>query len=270
MQQFSEAQLDAHEAMLHERVFDTELLPQFRLLLRDVRALARATAPGACVVSLERGLLYGGISLVAPFFQAQRFQSVDCSPPSADERGPYNAAKVDDPRCLRIKTTHRAPIDATGLESACADVVMVPNLVHHVADQRRLFAELARIARPGGLVYVFEPLVRELHQMPDDYLRYTPSGMERMLREVGLAPERRELEGGPFSTIGYCWTQALEYFPAAEREKMTRWFREEHWPQLVRWDEQYRDNLVRKHTSFPTSFSIWARKPRVAEAVQTR
>ena len=92
-----------------------------------------------------------------------------------------------------------------------------------MADQEALFSEMARIAKPGGSVYVFEPTLRELHQAPDDYLRYTPFGMRNALARAGLEPGNFEVDGGPFSAIAYCWTQALQYFPQAERERMEKW-----------------------------------------------
>ena len=259
---FTQDQLDGHFAVLAELVFQVETKwPHFRQLLRDVRRLADETTAQMTVVSLERGLLYGGCSLTAPFFDHCEFLSVDCSPDSADVRGAYNHAMIDDPRFLFVATTHRAPIEATGLTDGVADLVMVPNLVHHVADQPALFAEIARITKPGGRVYVFEPTVRELHQMPDDYLRYTPFGMQNILREAGLQPGDFEVEGGPFSAVAYCWAQALEYLPADQREVMARWFHEEQFPQLMDWDARYTENLVREHTEFPMSFSMIADKP---------
>ncbi|MFB3103146.1 MAG: methyltransferase domain-containing protein [Alphaproteobacteria bacterium] len=259
---FTPEQLDGHFAVLAERVFQVETKwPHFRQLLRDVRRLAGEATPQMTVVSLERGLLYGGCSLIAPFFHHCDFLSVDCSPDSAGGRGAYNGAMVDDPRFLFVPATHRAPIEATGLGDGIADLVVVPNLVHHVADQPALFAEIARITRPGGRVYVFEPTLRELHQMPDDYLRYTPFGMQRVLREAGLQPGDFECEGGPFSAVAYCWVQALEYLPAGQREPLARWFYEEHFPQLMDWDARYPDNQLRDHTAFPMSFSIIADKP---------
>jgi len=259
---FTQAQLDGHCAVLAERVFQVETKwPHFRQLLRDVGRLAGEAAPGAAVVSLERGLLYGGCSLVAPFFQHCDFVSVDCSPGSADGRGAYNGAMVDDPRFLFVPSTHRASVEATGLGDGVADLVMAPNLVHHVADQAALFAEMARILKPGGRVYVFEPLVRELHQMPDDYLRYTPFGLQRVMRDAGLVPGDPELEGGPFSAVAYCWAQALEYVPEPERELMSNWFYEKQFPQLMEWDARYPENQVRRHTAFPMSFSVTAAKP---------
>ncbi|MEK9660346.1 MAG: methyltransferase domain-containing protein [Alphaproteobacteria bacterium] len=258
---FSPAELDGHAAALAERVFQIDTKwPHYRQLLGEVRGLAEATPPHAAIVSLERTLLYGGCSLVAPFFQHADFISVDCSPASADGRGAYNGGMTDDPRFLRVPLSRRARPEAQGLSDGCADLLLVPNLVHHVADQAGLFGEIARLLKPGGRVWVFEPLLRELHQMPDDYIRYTPFGLVRTLREAGLEPGEPALEGGPFSAIAYRWVQALEYFPSDRRAEMERWFYDEHCPELLAWDDAYRDNLVRNHTCFPVSFSVVAEK----------
>ena len=258
---YSEEALKKHASVLAEKVFLTDRLPHFELLLREIRTLAKSTPKNATVVSLERGLLYGGLSLVGPFFHAQNFISIDCSPDSADARGAYNEEKVIDDKFIRVAITDRAPIENTGLENELADLVLVPNLVHHVADQTALFSEMARITKPGGSVFVFEPTLRELHQIPDDFLRYTPYGMQQIMRQVGLEPIDTKLEGGPFSAVGYCWLQALEYFPAEEREKIEDWYYKQHWPQLQEWDKKYTKNLARDHTKFPVGFSIIAQKP---------
>lgn len=251
-----------HLAVLRDRVFQTESLwPQYRLLLNDLVELAHDIQSGQLVVSLERTLLYGGYSLIAPLFTRGDFISIDCSPDSADQRGAYNASLVDDPRFLRVPTTTRSSIYHTGLDDQCADLVLVPNLVHHIADQDRLFEEMARIVRPGGKVYVFEALVREIHQAPDDYLRYTPHGLEIACRRAGLEPQPFLTEGGPFQVITYCWTQALQYLPEPEKSRYEQWFREKHFPELMQLDTLYPRNLVKSHSSFPMSFSMLAIKP---------
>ncbi|MDW3094309.1 MAG: methyltransferase domain-containing protein [Gammaproteobacteria bacterium] len=257
---YSNDQLDKHTQVLAEKVFLTDRLPHFNLLLREIKKLSQQAAPETTVVSLERGLLYGGLSLVGPYFHRQEFISIDCSPNSADNRGAYNKDKVVDENFLRVPITKRAPIENTGLAENTADLVLVPNLVHHIADQHTLFCEMARITKPHGKVFVFEPTLRELHQIPDDYLRYTPYGMYEIMRSVGLHPVDTHLDGGPFSAIGYCWLQALEYMPPDEREKTEEWFYTEHWPQLKEWEEKFKDNLVREHTKFPVGFSILAEK----------
>ena len=106
-----------HITMLEERVFQVRTRwPHFRLLLADLQKLAQTMPASATVVSLERTLLYGGISLLAPIFHRQNFVSVDCSPHLAEERGAYNAAMVDDPRTVRIPFSKRGSEVVTGLD----------------------------------------------------------------------------------------------------------------------------------------------------------
>lgn len=261
MQKKIDTSLMAHREILERDVFHIkDKWPHFQLLLNDIADLSEKAKAGDVVVSLERTLLYGGYSMVAPFFSEQEFISIDCSPESADKRGAYNKKLVNDVRFIKIKNTKRASIENTGLEDNLADLVLIPNLVHHVADQERLFHEMARILKPGGIAYVFEPLVRELHQIPDDYLRYTPFGLSNIMEKVGLRTIVTELEGGPFSAIAYCWTQALQYFPEGKRVEMEEWFYGEHFSQLMDWDEQYKENKFRPHTQFPMSFSVQAKK----------
>lgn len=258
----AQSAIDAHFGVLEERVFQVHTKwPQFKLLLADVRRLSGELPDGATVASLERTILYGGFSLFAPLFARQNFVSVDCSPESAVARGAYNESMLRDPRTIFVPTTMRGSEVSTGLADNSCDVVLVPNLVHHVADQSALFGEIARVVRPGGQAYLFEPTLRELHQLPDDFLRYTPNGMTNILSANGLIAERIETVGGPFQAIAYCWEQALQYFPEDERKDREEWFWNEHFPQLLAWDSKHESNKVRRHTSFPVAFSILARKP---------
>src|SRR3546814_20944581 len=104
--------------------------------------------------------------LFAPLFTRQAFVSVDCSPESAEGRGAYNAAMVDDDRFIAVPATRRAPAEATGLDSGCPDLVLPPNLLHPVRDPARLSAELPRLIPPGGCGSLFAQLVRPLPTQP--------------------------------------------------------------------------------------------------------
>jgi SAM-dependent methyltransferase len=250
-----------HMDLLREKVFQTSSKwPQFNLLLNDIQKLSNSLKPGSIVISFERTLLYGGNSLIAPFFENHNFTSIDCSPESAEKRGSYNLELVNDPRFIAIPHNLRASIDDLKLNGLSADLVLVPNLIHHVKDQDKLFKEIAGATKSNGMVYIFEALVRELHQIPDDYLRYTPYGLEFVMKKNKLIKEKLNTTGGPFSAIVYCWIQALQYFPKAERKEIENWFYAEHFEKLMGWDAKYKKNLVRSNSEFPTAFSIIARK----------
>ncbi len=134
---------------------------------------------------------------------------------------------------MHIPATLRAEITDTGLPTASADLLLIPNVIHHVRKQDEMFAEFARLLKPGAVGYLFEALLRELHQQPDDYLRYTPYGFESMLTRHGLRMTDWRPAGGPFEAIAYCWVQALQYLPPDEREEREGWFFREHFPALM-------------------------------------
>ena len=253
------AQIDAHISLLKERVFQVDSKwPHFKLLFEDVPVLLSGLAPDATVVTMERGVLYGGYSLIGPLFSQYNFIGVDCSPESADERGAYNGPMVDDERFFPVKTHYRASIEDTTLETDSADMLLIPNLVHHVRDQTAMFKEAARILKPGGTLYIFEPMVREIHQAPDDFIRYTPYGISDALERNGFTVIRQGEAGGPFSAVAYCWAQALEYFPDDQRKEMSEWFYQKHMPELMAWEAENPENQCRKHTRFPMAFSVTA------------
>jgi SAM-dependent methyltransferase len=259
--QFSNAATSEYVNFLREKVFLTHhKWPHFNLLLDDISSLAKKLPAGSVVVSLERGMLYGGVSILGPVFNAHRVISVDCSPESAESRGSYNSRLLDDARMLTVKSSIRANAGATGLPDQCADALIVPNLVHHVKDQEAMFREISRILKTSGTLYIFEPLIRELHQIPDDFLRYTPYGLSEKLNTVKISSETIRTEGGPFSVIAYCWAQALEYIPEAERNELNEWFYNEHFSELLELDNKYPNNVTRKHTEFPMAFSIFGKK----------
>jgi SAM-dependent methyltransferase len=254
--------MSAHLEFLRRKIYQVDTKwPHFGGMLDEVAAMARDCKADQTTVCLERAYVYGGDSLFAPLFTVGKFISVDCEIETTRERGGYQKDWMNDPSCTHIQANFKASATATGLPSGCADLLLVPNVLHHVKEQDALFAEVARLIKPGGTGYIFEALLRELHQAPDDYVRYTPWGFEEMLARHGLTMTRWTPSGGPFEAIAYCWVQALQYLPPEERADKERWFFEEHFPQLMALDRRQLTNLQRKHTSFPVAYGIHFRKP---------
>ena len=176
-------------------------------------------------------------------------------------RKDYNRSLINDARFIDIECQSiRCPPDNLEVQSNTADLLMIINLVHQVAYQSGFFTEAFRVTKPGGRLFVFEPILRELHQEPDDFLRYTPYGMIQCLETVGFKILDNKTTGGPFTAIAYCWNQALQYLPEEERVRWSDWF-QQHFEDLKSLESRYTQNLIRKFTSFPTAFSITCMKP---------
>ncbi len=247
--------LSDHEKYLRNNVFFTKnKWPHFNLIFSDIKKLSKKINSSKTVVSLERNSLYGGISLFAPYFSKSNFISVDCSMPKILKRGGYN--KINDKSLIiENKKSYYCSFDKIKLKKNTADLIMVPNLMHHIPDVKIFFHQIKSILKKNGTLYIFEPLVRELHQEPDDYFRITPYGFKYILKTYGFKNFQINFNGGPFTAVGYCWDQALQYLPKSKRYIMKKWL-EKEMKKLIMMDRKYKKNNFRKNTSFPMSFSI--------------
>ena len=133
-------EISNHLEVLTEKVFQVSTKwPQFRLLISDLETLSnKYNFKNQNVVILERTLMYGGLSLIAPIFKNSNCKSIDLSPSSADARGAYNSKLVNDERFMKIKHHFRSSRVRIDLEDNSTDLIVIPNLVHHIEDQESL------------------------------------------------------------------------------------------------------------------------------------
>jgi SAM-dependent methyltransferase len=68
------------------------------------------------------------------------------------------------------------------------DLVICEQVLEHVADPLAAVGTLRRMCADDGHVYVSTPFLLPLHDHPDDYWRFTPSGLQRLLESQGLSP----------------------------------------------------------------------------------
>jgi SAM-dependent methyltransferase len=75
--------------------------------------------------------------------------------------------------------------DALPVEDASFDVVLCTQVLEHVPDPAAVVRELRRVLRPGGRALVSTHGVAVFHPNPDDYWRWTATGLERLFGENG-------------------------------------------------------------------------------------
>jgi SAM-dependent methyltransferase len=71
-------------------------------------------------------------------------------------------------------------------------VVVSQEVLEHVRDPRQALAELVRVLKPGGLVYLQTPFIIGYHAVPADYWRFTNEGLSELLEREGLTLESLE------------------------------------------------------------------------------
>ena len=133
--------------------------------------------------------------------------------------------------------------------------MIIPNLLHHIDDPMSLFKKVKKILKPKGSIFVFEPLVRELHQIPEDYSRFTPYGLNNTLKKLNFKGGSINFSSGPFKYILYYLDQALQYIPINKRRNYLKKLNLNQ-KFLIEMDKKFKKNLVRKNSHAPMSFSI--------------
>lgn len=96
-----------------------------------------------------------------------------------------------------------ATAGTTPLREASADCVLSTQVIEHMPHPWSLFAEAARILRPGGTLLVSAPQAQWLHEEPHDYWRYTRYGLLQLASDAGLEPVRVVPFGGALALIGF-------------------------------------------------------------------
>ena len=62
--------------------------------------------------------------------------------------------------------------------TASVDCVVTISTLEHVRYPQQVMAEIHRILRPGGIVYVNVPFIFPYHSDPDDFYRFSSTGVE--------------------------------------------------------------------------------------------
>ena len=173
----------------------------------------------------------------------------------------FNNSLIQNEDFICIKSHQKSLKMQMDLPDQSQDLIYIHNLVSSGRDQKLLLQRAAEKLKPGGLLFVFEPFVRELRAKPNDLIRHTPRGLAHQIEDQGLSVIKIETDGSPFEIISYTWMQALEYLPEERRKEVSSWFYKEELPRLQNFNLSYTQNLERNDSSFPMAMAVTAYKP---------
>lgn len=91
--------------------------------------------------------------------------------------------------------------DATKLpfKDGSIDAAVSESLFEHVPDAHEIAREMVRVVRPGGYIYVSAPFIHPYHTSPDDFNRWTLSGLKHMFRDLEIV--EAGVRSGPWSAL---------------------------------------------------------------------
>jgi SAM-dependent methyltransferase len=77
-------------------------------------------------------------------------------------------------------------VDRLPYESGAVDTVLMCNILEHIYNHNFLMGEVSRILKPGGQLVGFVPFWVGYHPDPQDYFRYTPEALKKILATAGF------------------------------------------------------------------------------------
>lgn len=98
---------------------------------------------------------------------------------------PKNVIRVDivsiNRPALLASLEHRLP-----MSDNISSQVFLFNVLEHIYHHQQLLAEIHRILKPGGELFLYVPFLINIHADPHDYFRYSASALEKLLAETGF------------------------------------------------------------------------------------
>ena len=93
--------------------------------------------------------------------------------------------------------------DSWPLADQSVDFVLCTETLEHVPEPSRFLCEASRCLVPGGTLLVTVPFSARWHFIPHDYWRFTPSGLERLMKRAGFVQPRIYARGNSFTVACY-------------------------------------------------------------------
>jgi SAM-dependent methyltransferase len=90
------------------------------------------------------------------------------------------------------------------------DAIVCHQVLEHVRQPWRVLAEFHRVLRPGGTLVLSVPHLSRRHELPHDYLRFTPEGLSALLGDAGYEGIALHPYGGILSFLHH---QTSFFFP---------------------------------------------------------
>jgi glycosyltransferase involved in cell wall biosynthesis len=161
-----------------------------------------------------------------------------------------------------------APAEAIPLKNASLDAILCTQVLEHVPEPAKALTEFFRLLKPEGRLFLTAPLAWEEHEMPDDYFRYTRSGLDHLLSKAGF--EHIEITGRTdcFSTLAQLLRNAR--WSLGEAEDDSKVARQTAFLRL----EEMADELLElapldARQAFPLGYQVVATRPKRRAVTRT-
>ena len=124
---------------------------------------------------------------------------------SASERFGVDMLKLDLIQSQEVDV--RGDVLRLPIHDETVDTVVCTGVLEHVSDPHQAVKEIYRVLKSGGRVFVETPFMQTIHASPDDYSRWTPNGLRRLLKEFEILD--CQLVAGPGSALAWQFQETM-------------------------------------------------------------
>ncbi len=96
----------------------------------------------------------------------------------------------------------RADFLKTTIPFKSFDTILCTQVLEHAPDPQKLLAKMNKILKRGGVLILTAPFTGYMHEVPNDYYRYTKYGLQYMLKETNFKVVYIRAEGNWLASIG--------------------------------------------------------------------
>ncbi len=201
---------DEYKAFLENNVFRVDTYGQFKLMFELFEKL-NAQEIGT-VGLLERSYIYSGRSIFSALLEKKLTRVIDYKPETGMHRSGFQSSWLDKvPMNFEVATSQ---ILDTGSEYEHSnlpddlDTLLIPNVLHHCRDFREIIELLLDNNISLTRIFIFDSYIREQHQYPDDFCRYTVPALDVVMRKFGFKKIDEAEYGNIFDGMLYFIEQA--------------------------------------------------------------
>jgi SAM-dependent methyltransferase len=134
---------------------------------------------------------------------------LDAGAGRAQYRGLFAHARYETADFMAVKgKKYRQPdyvcdLVAIPVEDGRYGHVVCTQVLEHLPEPLRVVAEIGRVLKPGGTLWLSAPLFYAEHEKPYDFFRYTQFGLRRLLEDAGFEVLEIAWLEGYFGTLSY-------------------------------------------------------------------
>ena len=93
------------------------------------------------------------------------------------------------------------------IKDKSVDTIVCTGVLEHVSDPSTAVEEIYRVLKNNGKVFLETPFMQTIHAAPDDYSRWTPEGLKKLLCAFDIS--KVNVVAGPASALAWQFQETL-------------------------------------------------------------